>query len=430
MGGSLKDRIAKLNLQDAPGSTPAAAPSSNQPKSTGAVGKIGDKISSFNNDTAPLVPVGSFGLGGVRREPSSSAGAQGRVASLGGGRAAVPLEAVKQTPRSVSAGAPRIPFRSEGGSSGASSPTTSRASTPAPAAESTDTPTPLSPVMDRSHSQMSSGAMTPGARSVSSMSVEGSWTSEGGPDPKSIKLGEVDIAPSPLSSPVLTALVEPSNVEEADLPSPTSAAPPSGPLKGPLGGLKAPLRSPSSLSVSSMVVEVGDDTTEGSAMDGVETPKTEEAPLPETVGESVEGAGSTGVPMQAEMQQDEEAQAAMEKAREEATRVELDKYEAEATDVTAPPPPVETSPPVSAPESPRAAVAPLTEESTGEKDATMSEPVEQSEGESESGGGYGDILDDFAASEDAALPRPASAADNEGMRVECSDCHEKVDLME
>ncbi|ORY58661.1 hypothetical protein BCR35DRAFT_309386 [Leucosporidium creatinivorum] len=451
---TLQERIARLNLQQDASTAPVA--SSAIPKQTGAQGKISDKIGRFqkNAEAAPLIPVGSFGLGGVRREPSGDRTQEkGRVASLGGGRAAVPLGVVT-TPRSVSAGSPRTPRSEAGGSSSGNSPVSSRASTPAltdsvATIEPQPTAAPISPALSRAESSVGTGAQTPGGVSVSSMSVEGgSYTSEaGGPDPNSINLGEMDIAPSPLSSPVLTALVEPTvNVEQADLPSPTF---PPGPLKGHLDGLKAPLRSPSSISVSSMVVEVGDDTTEGaSAMDtdGIETPRTEEAPVPETIGEAEPtglGVAGAAVGTEGTSEVDEEAQAAREKAREEATKMELDEYEQETTDVTAPPPTDSASPPPNAlsssPETDRPVLSTWVvdsprpnEKAPATVETSMADPVDPIESgeESEGGGGYGDILDDFAASEDSSS-RPASAAGESGMpKVKCSDCSQDVDLME
>lgn len=377
---------------------------------------------------------------------------KGRVASLGGGRAAVPLGVVT-TPRSVSAGGSRTPRSEAGGSSSGNSPVSSRASTPALAdsvatIEAHPTTAPLSPALSRADSSVGTGAQTPSGVSVSSMSVEGgSYTSEaGGPDPNSISLGEMDIAPSPLSSPVLTALVEPTvNVEQTDLPSPTF---PPGPLRGHLEGLKAPLRSPSSVSVSSMVVEVGDDATEGaSAMDtdDFDTPKTEEAPVPETIGD-VEPAGlgvaESSLEAEGASEVDEEALAAREQAREEATQMELDDYEQEKeTDVTAPRSADSTSSPLdahaSSPSTDHSVLLPDTVDSPDPTDTppatletSMADPIESGD-ESEGGGGYGDILDDFAASEESSSSRPASAAGESGMpKVKCSDCSKDVDLME
>lgn len=443
---TLQERIARLKL-GGDASAPSVSSSTPAPRQTGAKGRISDKIGKFqaNAEEAPLIPQGSFSLGGARREPSSGREEKGRVASLGGGRANVPLGVVT-TPRSVSTGSPRTP-RSEAGSTGSGgggiSPASSRASTPALAdsvatIEPEPTSYPLPPAFERADSAVSSGARTPGALSVSSLSVEeGSYTSEGGPDPSSISLSEATIAASPLSSPRLTAI----SVEQADLPSlpssPTFASPPAS-LKTPLDSLRAPLRSPSSLSVSSMQVEVGDETEgEGaaSAMSGIETPRGEEAPLPEVVGGSDAGSESgVGAPMSVD--EDEEVAAAREKAREEATKAELDEYEKETTDATAPHPVELVSTPTlsGSPETSRTALSDHPGEDSPKPDAapetTMTDAVESAEEESEGGGGYGDILDDFAASEDGESKAEPSGEDSGMPKVKCSDCNQDVDLME
>lgn len=343
---TLQERIARMGL-DQTTSTHDTTRTTTQ-KATGAPqGHIKDKISKFQEkaEDQPLLPgSGSFGLPGSRRVPSSADSRdQPRVASLGLGRATVPLHSVTMN-RSASAGQSYVPKTSEptgtgpAGSGAVSPASSSRASslqrTPSSSGDSEVNPSatnvPRSALPSSTMAALAEGRMTPSARSVSSMDVEeGSYTSEAGPDPNSVDINiETDIAPSPLSSPVLTALIDPSNnttMEETEPLSPTTLV---APTKGPLSALKAPLRSPSSLSVSSMVVEVGDDAPEVSstARSGTQTPTLDDpAPIPSTIGE----AGDPD--LHAHAAQDDEANLAR-------TNEELKKYEAEVTDVTAPHP--------------------------------------------------------------------------------------------
>lgn len=105
---SLSERIAKLNLQNESSSSPSTSAQRSTPprsellsKSTGAKESVKDKAARFTRpDDAPVVPAAgsSFGFNApMKRQVSQSsdkAGSKGRVASLGLGRAAVPLDVV------------------------------------------------------------------------------------------------------------------------------------------------------------------------------------------------------------------------------------------------------------------------------------------------------------------------------------------------
>ncbi|SGY72791.1 BQ5605_C005g03209 [Microbotryum silenes-dioicae] len=477
---SLADRIARLNLADGStssssdndgASTSASAGASSQLRTTGAVGRISDKISRFqaNAEDAPLVPLGSFGLGGVRREPSSGisgAASDRRVASLGLGRAAVPLASV--TPiRSVSSGVPSSsPTPKIGGSNfstRSSSPTATFSPTAPGLASMTSTidasrqdsaggddagSSAGTPTSSRASSQYgglsadlkssSSGGSdmlahdrglltrhdsslsvasseTTAAGSESSLNVEtGSLTSELGPDPKSITIADLLTAGanSPLSSPVLSALVNPVEitVDEPEVSSRWTTAGGSlrafnKPLKGPLDALKTPSRSRSSVSVSSMLVETGSTTSEdgdgqSTTSEGPLTPRAEEEekPFPTTVGPADDEEESSGMATPNRSEQDEEA-------REQATKAELEKYEGEEFD----------------------AVAPRFAEDEEEKNSVETPAPVVSAEASDS---YGDMLDDYGSPTPDQPKSPISPMPGGMPMVKCSDCGANVDLME
>lgn len=311
---TLKERLAKLNLADGKVEE-SARQSSFAGRATGAAGRISDKINRFQDAGAkPLLPEGgSFGQAPSKPRLSGAAGSRGegvpRVASLGGGRAAVPLNVVK--PRSVSSSALNSPTtKSESGGSAGSRGRDSSLSREAsvvevepepvaeerattPVAESTPVPSPSassSPVFenpigtDASSLALPSGARTLGAMSVSSMYVETGSVKSGGERPD---ISEIDVTPvslveeahSPLSSPIIAAVATPSIVSSSPSLSATdSIAPSSPPLdalgKGPLGALRAPSRSGSVASLSSMAVEAAaDDVADLSDLTpNVETP--------------------------------------------------------------------------------------------------------------------------------------------------------------
>lgn len=311
-----------MNLAEASSSKGPA-----QLKSTGATGKISDRIKKFETGERALLPAvgGSFSFGGYRA-PSSVRERTGRVASLGGGRANVPLLDVKQT-RSVSASA----------HSGPSSPTTSI--TPpnfSPTIEISDTSTSTTFSFDSPPSRSTSalsGTYTP--TSISSLDVEtGSLASDAGRDLDGISTPtEASFASSPLSSPIIEAAFM--TKSEADT---------FGALKGPVSALRPVRRTTSTLSVSSLVVERGSDNgsiaSEGVAdlkdVKGLDTPtgldgKTYDVEtFVGTVGrESGDGLGLNVLA-------NDPNEVDNERARVRATNAELEKYEGETTvDVTA-----------------------------------------------------------------------------------------------
>ncbi|SCV69089.1 BQ2448_2109 [Microbotryum intermedium] len=490
---TLADRIARLNLVDGSTSSSssdnggtlisagagASSTSSSQLRTTGAVGRISDKISRFqaNAEDAPLVPLGSFGLGGVRREPSSGisgAASDRRVASLGLGRAAVPLASV--TPiRSVSSGgnggggpsssttpkigrsnlstrssSPTATFSptapaltsatstadassqdSAGGDdagSSAGTPTSSRASSQygGLSAEFKSSSSGGSDMLandrglfarhDSSFSVASSETTTAG--SESSLNVEtGSLISELGPDPKSITIADSLTASvsSPLSSPVLSALVNPVEitVDEPEISSRSTTAGGSPrafnkPLKGPLDALKTPSRSRSSVSVSSMLVETGSTASEdgdgqSTTSDGPLTPRAEEEekPFPTTVGPADDDEETSGMATPNRSEQDEEA-------REQATQAELEKYEGEEFD----------------------AVAPRFAEEDEEKSLVEAPVPTAPDASTEADDSYGDMLDGYGSPTPDEPKSPISPMPGGMPMVKCSDCGTDVDLME
>ncbi|GAA5947301.1 hypothetical protein JCM3765_001615 [Sporobolomyces pararoseus] len=308
--GSLKDRIAKLNLNENPSSSSSPSPSSGTnsgPPSptavrTGATSKISDKISRFqvNAESNPLLPSGgSFGLAPARPSGSKErANEKPRVASLGAGRAPVPLNVVKPTTRSVSAGNVGSRSASENGSVGSglearkagsvgsgggtnSRPGTPLGSRPGSTYEASLNETPTtsvesttSPLDNQQFSNLlAPEPRTPGAMSVSSMNVETGSIASASEREREVEgnSSEYDVTPSLAPS----EPAEPSNIptlnsepqEISPLATPTSAAsiasssddapatPPSLPVKGPLEHLRQPSRSGSIASMSSLVVE-------------------------------------------------------------------------------------------------------------------------------------------------------------------------------
>ncbi|GAA5931377.1 uncharacterized protein JCM15063_001449 [Sporobolomyces koalae] len=350
--GSLADRIAKLNLVDptsgsapnSPSNRPPSGPPSPTAVRTGAVTKISDKISRFqvNAEENPLLPVGgSFGLAPARPSNLKERGAEkGRVASLGAGRAPVPLHVVK--PKRTASGPP-----SETGSAGSfdlDRRTTSEGSDKA--VEVTELDEATSGRRDDAANQLagttlplnvgqllaSEAPRTPGAMSVSSLNVEtGSIASESGRT-----TSESELTPSLATSDIVeppafpTIDIEPSFGSQSSMTSSEddSAAPPTPPafpVKGPLDALRQPSRTASMASMSSLVVEAPPEDVADldaisasghpatSSENGSSSDKLEEAATP-----TEEGNGQDG---------DEE--------RLERTNRELSQYEADELDPTA-----------------------------------------------------------------------------------------------
>ncbi|GAA5834828.1 hypothetical protein JCM3766R1_003256 [Sporobolomyces carnicolor] len=301
--GSLKDRIAKLNLESpshASTSSPQSGSNSGPPSPTavrtGATTKISDKISRFqvNAEEAPLLPSGgSFGLAPARpsgfRDRSAD---KPRVASLGAGRAPVPLNVIKP-PRSVSAGnvgAGGSRTASDNGSIGSGREGTKTSSVGSggggdsrPATPSEGRPGSIHEVSTPSTSTDSTepalenpqftnllapGPRTPGAMSVSSMNVEtGSIASEGERNPSESDVTP-SLAPSEATGSADVPLID-AEAPKSPIETPTSAVsnvsndgpptPPAPSVKGPLDHLRQPSRSASIASMSSLVVEAPPD---------------------------------------------------------------------------------------------------------------------------------------------------------------------------
>ncbi|GAA5894132.1 hypothetical protein JCM8208_002356 [Rhodotorula glutinis] len=358
--GSLQDRLKRLGLQGESGSP--TGPSSPSPSSsstaskgtpirTGATLSVSDKRSRFaagDGEDKPLLPQGSGFAFAPAKPRASGAGlnrfdTKPRVASLGAGRAPVPLDVVK--PRSVSAG--HSPATSESGSAPGSRVMSREGSTregssgeePVEPVDATPVPSPSQPTSARLNSlSLPSGLRTPGAMSVSSMRVEtgsvGSTSSiEGGPDPADIdvqaSLAARDMADSPLSSPVLAGIAIPAP-SEGSISSMDGVAPA---LKGPLDSLRASsprpgsIRSISSLSVeaaSEDVADLSEMSTNGSVYGGASTPTIELTGL---------GLGSVDGDGDGERARGEgEAQ---ERARHAQMSAELAKYESDERDPAA-----------------------------------------------------------------------------------------------
>ncbi|GAA5985156.1 hypothetical protein JCM11641_005469 [Rhodosporidiobolus odoratus] len=424
---SLKERLARLKLQGEAGVTPTSDPSPPSPSNasssvrTGAVTKVSDKISRFqaNAETAPLLPEGgSFGLAPARaRAPGSKDRGveKGRVASLGGGRAPVPLHAV--APRSVSTGGSPS-TRSEAGSSGESrsgSRVASRESSAGaeeqrpttPGGEPTPVPSPTassSSVVEQPGEEVPSLSLppapsTPGALSVSSMRVEtGSLTDEGAaPNPADIDISAANLAGethSPLSSPVVAAIAYPppssASVSSADgiAPSiPTSAS------KGLLDSLRAPSRAGSIASLSSMIVEApSEDVANLSEISRAATPTAEPPGLVKAAEDERSRSASPG------------GEAASEEQRSARTDAELALYEEDEADPAAPAQGAESAGPGS------------NGDLSGARDAMAVSVSDASHGSPE------DVTSATAMAED-------EGADSMP-KVKCSDCSAELDLMQ
>lgn len=296
------------------------------------------------------MPIGSFGLGGVRRDPSNLDGKEkGRVASLGGGRANVPLGVVTAS-RSVSVGGGVRASKDDAdrGSQHSSSRSSSidRGIPASPVQSSSPTFDYKTPPNDSNSSSTLMGPPTVLAdlranstMSVSSMTVETGSTHSGrtGEDsldtPTSQSAYASPIA-SPIFQPVLLSAGEPVALKLDPTPSDDVSTLPEL-LRGPLATLRGgPTRTASALSVSSMLVEDGSQASEGVANLSDLSLGTELGDdfnvklVPTTVGESESGILSGGAP-----EQTEEAN----RIREEQTKLELEKYEREVEDATAAP---------------------------------------------------------------------------------------------
>ncbi|KAK4332809.1 hypothetical protein RTBOTA2_001539 [Rhodotorula toruloides] len=359
--GKLADRIAKLGLGTPPTSSSPGSPGNDgRSVQTGARVRVSDKISRFqqNAEEKPLLPEGgSFGFAPAK--PRQSAGGsrfadedKPRVASLGGGRAAVPLNVVK--PRSSSAGGSPS-TRSEAGSSNGGSRPASRAmsregSSAGQGEETARAATPQgepTPVASPSGSTVSfveagrndlleavpSGARTPGAMSVSSMRVEtGSIASEGGRSVTELDVAALDAENSPLSSPIIAAVAIPApsngSLTPLDASTPSATLPP----KGPVEMLRSTSRAGSvSSNTSSLMVQAAstDDEGEGSA---VSVDGSSGTPTREVVGLGFDGANDSAQDMTREEYEASEAERA---AR---VKEELEQYERDARDPPAPGP--------------------------------------------------------------------------------------------
>ncbi|GAA5875461.1 hypothetical protein JCM16303_000638 [Sporobolomyces ruberrimus] len=314
--GSLADRIAKLNL--APTSSPSSSPSTHStsrpsspttertgPVKTGSTQKISDRISRFqvNAEENPLLPSGgSFGLAPARPSGFKDRGGEkGRVASLGAGRAPVPLNVVKPTARSASAGSlSNARTASEDGSVGSGHAEArtgsvgsggggeSRPATPAGTRTGTTDQSSSAPLNDVVPTSTTStpegldvkgfsnllapdGPRTPGAMSVSSMNVEtGSIASEGERNPSENDFAST-LATSDTFDPSDVASLDPQPGDSAqDLAASSSSiassddAPPTPPalhIRHPLEHLREPSRSGSIASMSSLLVEAPPEDT-------------------------------------------------------------------------------------------------------------------------------------------------------------------------
>jgi len=421
---SISDRLAKLGLGTPTGpSSPSPSPSSpsgaarQTPVRTGAAVSVSEKRSRFaaNAEDKPLLPQGgSFGFAPAKPRASTGgsrfADEKPRVASLGAGRAPVPLDVVK--PRSVSAG--NSPGTSDNGSAPGSR-AASRQGTlsregsgeePPQPAEATPVPSPTQATPSALDSlSLPSGMRTPGAMSVSSMRVEtGSVdSSEGGPNPADIdvqaSLAARDMADSPLSSPVLAGIAIPA-------PSDTSAssmdsAPPT--LKNPLDSLRASsprpgsIRSISSLSVEAASEDVADlsemSVNGSSAEGGLSTPTIELSGLALGDNGSANGDGEAAT---AEGDEHDDKRLAQMNA-------ELAKYEADERDPAALGPYQEDEP------SP----------STGGDNGESKEPPFRNAAEMEE------------EIERPETPKPGARTPTSPIPgVKCSDCGEEVQLIE
>ncbi|GAA6016564.1 hypothetical protein JCM10207_002843 [Rhodosporidiobolus poonsookiae] len=398
---TLKERIARLKLQDGqeappPSQGPSAQSSRSDVRHASQTAKVSDKISRFaaNAEAKPLLPeLGSFS-GAAPRKSAGGSRERGedkpRVASLGGGRATVPLNVVK--PRSASAsGSPTTssPANSSAGSragnrQGFIADEGERVATPV--GEPTPIPSPTAstssiiekPGPDDAFLSLPAGARTPGAVSVSSMRVEtGSLTSDGAAhNPADLDVSAANLADelhSPLSSPVLAGVAAPGSTSSAaSVASSDGISPANGSAKGPLTSLRLPSRAESVASLSSMLVEAPpEDVADLADMSGApETPLAEPSGL---VGLAVETPSSTN------------GGGLSEEQRAELVGEELAKYEKDEQDP--------------------AARVPGSEMSNGgaADEGEAKEPPSMEEAEADAGAG---------------LPK-----------VKCNDCGDEVDLM-
>lgn len=366
---SLRDRINALNATTSGASTSNTTNVPSSSRSTGAAGSIKDKIGKFqaNAESNPLVPVGSFGLGGVRREPSSVEGNnnmnKSRVASLGGGSF-----------DSVRTGGGRSSLAGIGGSSGSSNagslkeenldntkissnPSSSRSSSvdshsnaslnPTGYKTPTDSTPPQSISPPSSTDLLDDLPIRTGPGSISSLNVEdGDSVQESGTDTPTTQ--------SAYASPVSSPIVEPSHFSH-DEPNPLNLNDNKildhSTLKGPVALLREPSRTQSVISVSSMIVEDGSQATEGvanlSEVEHIDLNEKEEekSEIPSSVGEVLDVS---------EVPEVHERSEELEKFREEQTKKELERYEEETEDATVIPglPSMETRSSVTIPASP------------------------------------------------------------------------------
>lgn len=430
---SLAERIARLNNKATPPSNSSAVPNA---RTTGATGKLSDIRKRFDNGSDPLVVHGSFGLG----KPSTGLDNKRdmRAVTLGSGRASLPPPALRKSTRSVSEEGRSMPATTSGQSSTSNTPPVKASPQLTPTAElealdlsAITLPGLAVPALDHNDS-LATGSQTP--MSVSSMNVE-----TGSDSGRTFDDDSTSRATSPLSSPV----IEIQDIEHDDA---------FGDLKGPVAALRGGVvrRTTSSLSVSSLKVEVDDDVgnlLELTPRSGVMTPP---EMTPEESGESEErnGLGLGGVEVSDEARAEEVKLAA--------TNTELMQYEDEVDDLTAvgsgtaedhrnpvlstfsSSPTVVQSQHLQSDDSPADDVS--TSDMSGRSIYTtpMLEPVSAEafesqereeligEEEEEGDGGYGDILDDF--DEDATSKIALEEEDKTIPGVKCSDCSEEVDL--
>lgn len=356
------------------------------------------------------MPTGSFGLGGGRL-PGGAQRDDKRVASLGGGRANVPLGVVRP-PRSASAGS----------------------GVPSTAGSPVSTPPPASPTLERGSAAMEASLSTQSlASSTTSSAVDRSLKADtesvsslqaetgsiNNPDPTSVSTPTATAESSPLSSPI---------IEAALIDEPVPAVPV---LRGPLDALRAqesrPTRSGSQLSVSSMLVETG---STASTEDGSEAAPSTAGEMPTHVGDESDAAEPATPTELAPVDED------VERERQEETQRELERYEREETDVTA----AGSSTPVVAPVVLPLAAVPLIEEPV-----PTPSPLESPELDAQA-----PVQDAPASPKEPASaeitpvpttelpyldkafePEPASPMGPSGMpQVKCSDCGHLIDLME
>lgn len=284
---------------------------------------------------------------------------------MGGGRATVPLGVVTST-RSVSDSHSRAGSTASNSEGARTPPLPSPSSTPSSSSSPSEQPLPALPILpsasalngaaffDRAELLRREGVMTPG--SVSSLNVEtGSLPSDSGADPASIENPIVSVNSSssqppstssavssarnsPLSSPIIeAALIEgesPIPISLSHSPNPTSAPV----LRGPLDTLRAPPRSLSTISLSSMFVETGsvasvDDHKTDEEINAEEKTTPTSVSFPSVVG-SDRDVDEIAVENQAKREAAEERR---EESKVKQTKLALDAYEKEAGDEPAAP---------------------------------------------------------------------------------------------